>query len=290
MKLRSWLFVPGDDDRKLAKIADCGADIVILDLEDAVAPGRKASARERVVEFLGDASDNDGPALWVRVNPAASPESATDLERLVPARPAGLVLPKVDGVQDTADMDRRLTALEAQHAVATGSIRLAAIVTETVRGTASLASYSSHPQRLLALAWGAEDLAAELGATRNRDDAGHLSALFQHVRTRFRLAAAEAGLPALETIHPDYRDLVGLATTARNARAEGFAGMLAIHPDQIPVIHEAFTPTAEEIERAHRIIQAFRSGAGVVAVDGRMLDRPHLLQAQRVLEYAGNGG
>jgi len=288
MKMRSWLFVPGDDEHKLAKIVDCGADVVVLDLEDAVAPDNKIAARELVADFLHKTRSHGSPSLWVRVNPLSSDFVDGDLEAVIPAGPDGIVLPKADGVRDVATLDQTLARLEVSSNRATGKIRLVAIATETALGVAGLAGYVDHPPRLMALAWGAEDLAAELGATGNRDAGGNFRPLYQHVRAQLRLAAAAAGLPAIDTIHANYRDTEGLAAYAQAARVDGFAGMLAIHPAQVPVINDAFSPTSDEVAAARRVVAAFETGAGVVAIDGRMLDRPHLAQARRILECAGD--
>lgn len=288
MRARSWLFVPGDSERKLAKIDDCRADVVVLDLEDAVALGRKARARELAIEVLRKPRGANQPSLWVRVNPMSSDFIDADLEAVVPAGPDGIVLPKPDGIGDVEILDRKLSELELATGRGPEAIPVVAIATETALGVANLAGYRDHPPRLMALAWGAEDLAAELGATGNRDANGGFRLLFQHVRAQVRLAAAAAGLPALDTIHANYRDDTGLAAYANAARADGFTGMLAIHPAQVPVINQAFTPTADEIAEARRIVAAFEADTGVVALDGRMLDRPHLAQAQRILEFAGD--
>lgn len=285
-RMRSWLFVPGDSERKLARIATTSADAVVLDLEDAIAPAGKAVARASVAKFIAAAHSRPGPSLWVRVNPPASGLFEADLAAVVPSAPTGIVLPKADGVADVARLDRSLAELERAAGLPHGAIRVLAIATETALGVANLAGYVDHPTRLLALAWGAEDLAAELGASGNRDGDGRFRPLFAHVRANFRLAAAAAGLPAIDTIYADYRDAKGLAEYARGARADGFAGMLAIHPAQVDTINSAFTPDGDEIAAARRVIAAFADGAGVATLDGRMLDRPHLAQARHVLALA----
>lgn len=286
MKTRSWLFVPGDSERKLAKIDGCGADVVVLDLEDAVAPEQKTTGRDLVVKFLGKPRTTDGPCLWVRINPLSSGLADADLEAIVPVGPDGIMLPKVDGAQDVTRLDRKLSALEQSSGREPGEIRVVVTATETALGVASLAGYVDHPPRLIALTWGAEDLAAELGATGNRDADGHFRPLFQHVRAQFRLAAAAAGMPAIDTIYANYRDTAGLAAYVQGARADGFVGMLAIHPAQVAVINDAFMPSADEIAAARQVVAAFEAGTGVAAIDGRMLDRPHLEQARRTLELA----
>lgn len=287
MKMRSWLFVPGDSERKLAKIPDCGADVVVLDLEDSIAPGNKAAARERVATYLADADRAAVPPLWVRVNPLISDYCDGDLERVASARPDGILLPKADGIIDVNLLDQKLTEIERVTDREPGAIKMIVTATETVLGVENLSGYVDHPERLVALTWGAEDLAAELGADGNRDADGNFRPLFAYVRAQFRLAAAVAGLPAIDTIHANYGDAKGLAEYARIARADGFVGMLAIHPAQVPIINEAFKPTADDVADARRVVAAFENGAGVAALDGRMLDRPHLAQARRVLEIAG---
>lgn len=279
--MRSWLFVPGDSERKLARAAGCGADIVVLDLEDSVATDRKPAARGLIAEYLQESRCRTSPSLWVRVNPPASRDCAADLAAILPVRPHGILLPKVRGVHDVVAIDAQLDD--------GNDIQLAAIATETATGVANLGGYADHPPRLVALAWGAEDLATELGASRNRDASGRFVALFRHVRAQFRLAAAAAGLPAIDTIHANYADDAGLRAYAESARADGFAGMLAIHPNQVAIVNAAFTPSADEVAAARRIVAAFDAGDGVVAIDGRMLDRPHLVQARRVLELAEGG-
>ena len=286
MKMRSWLFVPGDSERKLAKIPDSDADIVIIDLEDAVAPANKAAARNRTATFLREADRATLPPLWVRINAYCTNFVETDLDAVVPAAPAGIMLPKPDGVHDVVRLDEALTKLERDHGVENEAIPVCAVITETAAGVAAMSGYTAHPRRLGALSWGAEDLAVDLGATRSRESDGMFVELFRHVRAQFRLAAAAAGLPAIDTVYTDYRDSAGLARYAGQARADGFAGMLAIHPAQIPVINAAFTPSAEEIESARRVIAAVEDGDGVGTLDGRMVDRPHLEQARRVLALA----
>jgi citrate lyase subunit beta/citryl-CoA lyase len=289
VKYRSWLFVPGDSERKLAKVSTSKADIVILDLEDSVAPDRKNEARELVTSVLRSTPRSGEPSLWVRINPMSSPLSGEDLAIVVPARPAGIVLPKPESAEDVSQLDAHLTKLETSAGLDAGSIRVLATATETARAVAKLASYAGHPDRLWGLTWGAEDLAADLGATTNKGDNGELGFTFRVARSMCHLTAAAAGVPIVETIYADFRDTHGLERWARRARREGFVGMLAIHPGQVPVINGAFTPSAEEITFARRVVEAFaaQQGTGVVGLDGRMLDRPHLRQAERTLQLAG---
>lgn len=285
MKRRSWLFVPADSKRKLAKIADCGADVAILDLEDAVAPERKQLALNIATQFLTDHRDSSGPALWVRINPWSSGLTREDLEALVPACPAGVVLPKPDSVDDVWQLEQALTELEATHGLTPEAIKVLAIATETALGVANLSSFMDSPERLWGLTWGAEDLSAELGATTNRDGDGEFLPIHQLTRSLCQLTAAAAGLPVIETLHADFHDLDGLRKVSSRAQREGFSGMMAIHPEQIAIINQAFTPSAAEIEFARRVVDAFaqQPDTGVVALDGKMLDRPHLVQAKRIL-------
>jgi citrate lyase subunit beta/citryl-CoA lyase len=289
---RSWLFVPADSDRKLARIAGCGADAVILDLEDAVVPERKVLAREAAAAFLQAHAERAVPATWVRINPYASGLAGADLAAVLPARPAGIVLPKPDSVNEVVRLDAELAAGERALDVSAGSIRVMAIATETALAVTALPGYAAAPPRLAALTWGAEDLSAEFGAAGNRDADGELHFTYRVVRSLCQVAAAAAGVPIIETLWPDFRDADGLRRSATRACDEGFSGMLAIHPDQVAIINEAFTPDAARVAHARRVVAAFAAaaGTGTVALDGRMLDRPHLRQAQRLLEVAASLG
>ena len=290
--LRSLLFIPGDSDRKLAKIAGCGADAVILDLEDSVAPASKPAARDKVADFLR-AFDRDAagaPQLWVRVNPLASGLAETDLAAVVPSRPDGIMLPKPDGPEDCAKLSSLLDHMELAHGVAPGSIGVIPIASETAIAPFRLGDYAAADlPRLRAITWGAEDLAAALGATGNRGPDGEFLFTFRLVRSLALMAAHAAGVPAIETLHADFRDEAGLAASSRQAFSEGFSGRLAIHPAQVEAINAGFTPSEEEVAFARRVVAAFDAepGAGVVGLDGRMLDIPHLKAAQRTLALAG---
>jgi len=282
---RSWLFVPGDSEHKLARALTAGADAIIVDLEDAVSPERKAAARKITADFLAAGRPAATPPVWVRVNPVASGLMHEDLVAVMPAGTAGIVLPKPDSVADVEVLDRALVELE-RAAPGHPTTPVVAIVTETARAVLSLPGYARPPERLYALTWGGEDLSAELGALRNRDPDGEFHFTYQMVRGLCQIAAAASGRPAIETISPDFRDEAVLARRAARAAEDGFSGMLAIHPAQVPVINAAFTPTPEQLEFARRVLAAFDAapGAGVVQLDGRMLDRPHRVQAQRVVE------
>ncbi len=288
MMPRSWLFVPGDSERKLARSLESGADVVIVDLEDAVVAERKTLAREMTAAFLRSGSPGDGPALWVRVNSLSSGLMHEDLAALVPAAPAGIMLPKPDSIADVRELDRALSVLEAA-IPGRGLTPVVAIATETALAVATLSGYVRPPERLLALTWGAEDLSVEFGAWVNREADGEFRFTYQLVRSLCQIAAASSGRPAIETLALDFRDLPALARRAARAAEDGFSGMLAIHPAQVPVINAAFTPTAEQAEWARRVLAAFAAApaAGAVQLDGRMLDRPHQLRAQRLLERLG---
>jgi citrate lyase subunit beta/citryl-CoA lyase len=288
--LRSLLFVPGDSERKQAKALASEADALILDLEDSVAPEQRDAARRRVHDFLAAAGTKRTKALWVRPNGPDSGLLADDLAAVAAGRPDGILLPKVSGVRALAAASAEVGKLEARHSIPAGSIRLAAIVTETPRALLSLGEFAPGiDSRVSFLTWGMEDLAAALGASGQREDDGSLTPTFQLARTLCLVAASAAGALAIDGVYTDFRDAKGLAEEARRARRDGFSGKLAIHPDQIPVIHAAFSPSAAEVERAERIVAAFAaaSGTGVTSLDGKMIDRPHLIHAQRVLALAG---
>ncbi len=288
---RSWLFVPGDSERKLARALATGADALILDLEDAVVPERKALAREMTAAFLAANRPSGGrassPAVWVRVNPVSSGLMPDDLAAVLPGRPAGIVLPKPDSIADVQALDRALGKFE-KSSPDRAPTPIVAIVTETALAVTNLHGYARPPERLLALTWGGEDLSAELGALCNRDADGEFRFTYQMVRGLCQIAAAASGRPAIETVSLDFRDEAALARRAARAVEDGFSGMLAIHPAQVPIINAAFTPTAQQLEFARRVLAAFEAapGAGAVQLDGRMLDRPHQVQARRVLERA----
>lgn len=291
MLLRSMLFVPGDSERKLAKCESVAADALILDLEDSVDGTRKAAARALLAEFLPAAraaEGSGGRSLWVRINPLAGVDAAKDLERVLPARPDGIVLPKPKSAADVLELARRLDALEARFALPAGSTRILPTVTETPAALFALEGYTHCGARLAALTWGAEDLSAALGAATAVDTNGEWLPPYQLARSLCLLAAAAASVPAIDTVHTDLRDTARLARQAAAARRDGFAGKLAIHPDQVDVLNRAFLPQPNELTEARRIVDAFErcAGAGVVSLDGRMLDRPHLERARRVLALA----
>ena len=282
---RSFLFVPADSERKLEKARASNADALIIDLEDSVAPESKPAARALVARFLGEA---DGGEYWVRINPLDTSDSLEDLKAVVPAGPSGIVLPKPESAHDANQLAKLLEVLEHESGLEFGSTRILPIVTERPSALFRLHDYADATPRLGGLTWGAEDLAAELGATTNRDEQGNWLPVYELARSLCRLAAAAAGVPAIDTVFTDFGNPDGLAQYAKAARRDGFEGMLAIHPAQVEAINAAFMPTAEEVRRAERIVVLFDENpeAGALALDGQMIDRPHLVQARKILDSA----
>ena len=283
MKMRSWLFAPGDSEKKMAKAVAGDADVVIFDLEDAVTTENKPLARRMVHDFLAANAEQSG-RIWVRVNPLDGPHTLDDLVAIMPAQPGGIMLPKVYGRADVELLDHYLTAFEAAHGIARGSTPVVVLVTETAEAMFHTGDYNGAP-RVVGLSWGAEDLADSIGASSNRNPDGSYSFTYELARTMTLLGAATAGVAAIETIQGDFRDLDGLKARAEKVRRDGFRGMLAIHPAQVVVINEAFTPSPEEIAEAHEIVAVFAAnpGAGTIGWKGGMLDRPHLSRAQALL-------
>jgi citrate lyase subunit beta/citryl-CoA lyase len=287
--MRSMLFVPGDRPERFAKAAASGADAVILDLEDAVTPARRPAARAEVARWLETAER--GVPLWVRINPVATDDALEDLAAVIDARPDGIVLPKARDGADVHRADHWLEGLEARCGYARGSIGLLPLITESAGALLKAASFTGLPGRVAGLTWGAEDLAADVGASANRSDDGEFELTFAMARSFCLLAAAAAGVPAFDTIDTEFRDVAAVERRARASRRQGFVGKLAIHPAQVAPIHAAFQPTVEEVARAERVVAAFRAspGVGAVAFEGGMLDRPHLRQAERILAAAARG-
>jgi citrate lyase subunit beta/citryl-CoA lyase len=283
---RSWLFAPGDSDRKMAKAEAGDSDIVIFDLEDAVADEAKPKARAMIADFLAAHPDN-GDRLWVRINPLHGPHALQDLVSVMPARPGGIMLPKSRGRADVDVLDNYLTALEVANGAAPGTTKIIVLVTETAAAMFTTGTYAG-ARRVVAMSWGAEDLADSIGASQNHDENGNYMFTYQLARSLCLLGAATAGVAAIETIHRDFRDETGLRKRAAEVRRAGYRGMLAIHPDQVPVINQAFTPTAAETASAQEIIDLFAAnpGAGTIGHNGAMLDRPHLARAKALLARA----
>lgn len=283
LKMRSWLFAPGDSDKKMAKAAESAADIVLFDLEDAVAPENKPAARQMVHDFLR-ANPQHRERLWVRVNPLDGPYTLLDLAAVMPAHPGGIMLPKVYGRQDMETLDHYLSALEVANGIEEGSTPVIMLLTETAESMFHAGNFKGAP-RLVAMTWGAEDLADSIGASSNTNDDGSYSFTYELARSMCLLGAATAGVTPIETIQGDFRDLERLRTRAEMVRRNGFRGMLAIHPAQVDVINEAFTPSAEEIAEAREIVAVFDAnpGVGAIGYKGGMLDRPYLSRALHLL-------
>ena len=289
MKMRSWLFAPGDSEKKMDKAADGDADVVIFDLEDAVAPENKSAARSMIREYLDAHPDKRG-RIFVRVNPLDGPYTLHDLAAVMPGRPGGIMLPKAYGRQDVEALDKYLSALEAANDIELGSTPVIVLLTEVAESMFHAGDFKGAP-RLVALTWGAEDLADSIGAASNRNPDGSFAFTYELARSLCLLGAATAGVPAIETIQADFRDTEGLKSRAEIVRRLGFRGMLAIHPAQVEVINEAFTPSAEDIADAEEIVAIFAGnpGAGTIGWKGGMLDRPHLSRAQQLLAQVGKG-
>ena len=284
MKLRSLLFVPGDSERKFQKARGCGADALILDLEDAVAPSRKEEARLLVARFMADDAPKGG-SFWVRVNPFETGLTLGDLAAVVAPGLAGIVLPKADGPEEVNRLAYYLDAFETRAGVAVGQVKILVVSTETPRAMFNLGGYArSHP-RLAALTWGAEDLSAAVGATANKEPDGEWTLPYQTARSMCLFAAAAADIPAIDTLYTDFRDEEGLTSSCRRSRRDGFVGRIAIHPDQVRTINECFSPSDEDVAHARRVVQAFAEQpyAGAIGIDGKMYDIPHLKQARRIL-------
>jgi citrate lyase subunit beta/citryl-CoA lyase len=284
MRLRSLLFVPGDSERKFEKARHCGADGLILDLEDAVAPSRKAEARALVAHYVGDATPREW-SFWVRVNPFDTELTLGDLAAVVGHGLTGIVLPKANGIEDVIRLAHCLDAFEAKAVVPAGQVKVLVVATETPQAMFKLGTYAATHPRLVALTWGAEDLGAAIGATANKEPDGDWSQPYQVARSMCLFAAAAAEVFAIDTLYFDFRDAEGLAASCRRSRRDGFVGRIAIHPDQVETINRCFSPSDEDVARARRIIQAFadRPDAGTIGIDGKMYDIPHLKQARRLL-------
>jgi citrate lyase subunit beta/citryl-CoA lyase len=284
---RSWLFAPGDSEKKMTKAMEGEADIVLIDLEDAVAPDAKAAARPMVHDFIAANPEQRG-RLWVRINPLDGPHTLDDLVAIMPARPGGIMLPKVYGRQDVETLDRYLEALEVANGIEQGSTPVIVLITETAEAMFHTGDYKGAP-RVVALTWGAEDLADSIGASSNKEADGAYSFTYELARSLTVLGAATAGVTAIETISADFKDLEALKARAEKVRRDGYRGMMAIHPAQVPVINEAFTPTEAEIAEAQEIVDVFAANPGVGAIGwkGGMLDRPYLARAERLLRQAG---
>jgi citrate lyase subunit beta/citryl-CoA lyase len=280
---RSFLFVPADSEQKMQKAGSVGADALILDLEDSVSADARPDARLMAREYL-KGKDN----VWVRINPIDTDDAKADLASVMPSAPAGIVLPKPRSAEAAIELDGILSGLEAMHGIDSGSTRILPLCTEHPEALFTLNSYIDATPRLAGLSWGAEDLSAAVGATTNRDQDGNWLPTYEMARSFCLLAAAASEVAAFDTVFTDYKNDEGLRRYASNARRDGFSGMLAIHPAQIESINAAFVPTTEEVQQAARIVELFDAnpGAGTLGMDGKMIDRPHFVQAKRLLELA----
>jgi citrate lyase subunit beta/citryl-CoA lyase len=287
--MRSFLFIPGDSPKKLDKGMGSGADALLIDLEDSIAPQGKTAARSTTATFVKAAmAASKRPRIYVRINGLQTGLTDDDLDAVVAARPDGVMLPKAEGGAAVIHCDAKITAREAIHGLPDGAIDIMAIATETARALFLAGTYAGASKRLKGLTWGAEDLSAELGAEANRDRDGHFLAPYQLARSLCLAGAAAAQVPAIDTVYVDFRNEAGLRRECEEARRDGFSGKMAIHPAQVAAINEAFTPTAEAISRAEAVIAAFAANpaAGTVGIGGVMYDRPHLERARRLLARA----
>lgn len=287
--MRSLLFIPADSDKKLAKGLESGADALILDLEDSIAPETKAAARANAAAFLkAHITAEKRPRLIVRINALTTGLAEEDIDVVVAGRPDAIMLPKAEGEASVVKADKRLTSVEAKHGIAKGHIKIIAIATETAASLFRAGTYRHSSERLSGLTWGAEDLSADLGAEANRDADGHFLDPYRFARVLCLTAAASAQVQPIDTVYVDYKKEAGLRREAEEARRDGFTAKMAIHPAQVAVINEVFTPSKESVAKAQAIVDAFAAaiGTGVVGIGGMMFDRPHLLRAQALLARA----
>ena len=288
MRLRSLLFVPGDSDRKFAKASGIGADVLILDLEDSVAPSQKDAARAKVAALLDDTATRDW-SFFVRVNPFDTGLTMADLAAVVKPGLDGILVPKANGAADIDRIGHCLDALETKAGMAVGGVKIVVVATETPAAMFALGGYAPAHPRLVGLTWGAEDLAAAIGATGNKEDDGRWTDPYRHARTLCLYAASNAGVAPLDTLYADFRDTDGLERDCHRARRDGFTGRIAIHPDQVATINRCFSPSGDDVAEARRIVDAFAAqpDAGTLGIDGKMYDIPHLKAALRTLAAIG---
>ncbi|UVK36677.1 CoA ester lyase [Mesorhizobium sp. AR10] len=290
--MRSLLFVPGDSEKKLEKGFGAGADAVIVDLEDSVAPQNKSLARNVAARFIADQRHRTKSKVYVRINDLSTGLTDEDLAALVPAKPDGVMLPKSNSGQDVQQLSAKLRVHEAENGLPDGVIKILPIITETAAGVLTAASYAKASARLVGLTWGAEDLSAAIGARTARDENGRYTDVFRFARTMTILAAGAAEVAAIDTVFPNFRDMAAFEAECIGAERDGFTGKMAIHPAQVPVINAAFTPSAEAVKHSLAIVAAFEAAGnpGVVGIDGKMVDRPHLRLAERLLARAKAAG
>lgn len=288
IKMRSQLFVPGDSEKKFARACLSGADVLFLDLEDAVAPSMKQAARAMVAGWVDRAADV-APRLFVRINPLPTGLAEDDLAAVVRPGLAGILVPKADGAADIARLAAMIDPLEAKAGMAPGSVKIIVVATETPAAMFALGSYTPPHPRLVGLTWGAEDLASAIGATANKEADGGWTEPYRLARSLCLFAAASAGVMPIETLYANYRDTAGLEADCRRSRRDGFLGRLAIHPDQVEVINRCFSPSDADVAEARKIVAAFAAqpDLGTIGIDGKMYDIPHLKAAQKTLAAAG---
>jgi citrate lyase subunit beta/citryl-CoA lyase len=287
--MRSLLFVPADSPRKLEKGMVSGADALIIDLEDSVAVDGKAKARQSAAAFLKEVMPGAArPYMMVRINGLQTGFTDADLDAIAPARPDAIMLPKAEGGASVIHADAKLAVREAQNALPDGHIKILPIATETAAAMFLAGTFAGSSKRLIGLTWGAEDLSAELGAQANRDANGNFLDPYRLARVLCLAGAAAAGVPAIDTVYVDFRNADGFRRECEDACRDGFTGRMAIHPAQVPIINEVFTPAEKAVEHARAVIAAFAAtpGAGVVGIGGVMYDRPHLVRAQQLLARA----
>jgi citrate lyase subunit beta / citryl-CoA lyase len=291
--MRSLLFVPADSPKKLDKAMTSGADAVIVDLEDSIAVDGKARARDSAAAFLKEAmAAAPRPLILVRVNGLQTGLIDADLDALAPSKPDAIMLPKAEGGAAVIHTDAKLAVREAINDLPDGHIKILPLATETAAALFLAGTFAGCSRRLTALTWGAEDLSAELGAQANRDAEGRFLDPYRLARALCLAGAAAARVPALDTVYVDFRNRDGFRRECEEACRDGFTGKLAIHPAQVPIINEVFTPSAEALKHAQAVVDAFAAapGAGVVGIGGLMYDRPHLARAEQLLARAQRGG
>ncbi|HWV79804.1 MAG TPA: CoA ester lyase [Hyphomicrobiaceae bacterium] len=289
--MRSLLFVPGDSERKLAKALASGADALILDLEDSVAPANRSAARTLSAAFVRETrSSANTPLLYVRINPVDGSDWEADLDAVMSARPDGIIMPKPNSGEDVHRLSIALGHAESQSGITSGATRILPIVTETPLSVLNLHTYVGASTRMIGMSWGAEDLGAVVGSLANRDASGRFTSPYRLVRDLCLMTAAAASVEPIDTVYVDFRNRDGLEAETREARRDGFTGKMAIHPDQVGPINAIFTPTDAEVTHARAVVAAFDGVSGVASLDGKMLDKPHLVLAEKVIARAKAAG
>ncbi len=290
--MRSLLFVPGDSERKLERGFTSGADVVVVDLEDSIAPQNKAYARTMAADFIAARRDYTKAAIYVRINDLGTGITDDDLRAIMPVRPHGIMLPKSNSGMDVQHLSAKLRVHETEHGLPDGSTMIIPIITETAAGVFATNTYAGASARLAGLTWGTEDLSTAIGACTARDNVGRYTDVFRLARSMTILGAATANTAAIDTVFVNFRDPNVLKTESIEAAYDGFTAKMAVHPNQVAIINEAFTPTDKAVAYAASIVAAFEKAGnpGVVGIDGKMYDQPHLRLAQRLLARARAAG